>query len=76
LADAFTGYAICASAVSPYDSGFVYKTTDAGETWNQVHYDVSTGFLGLGVLDASTVYAGGLNQTIIKTQMEEPHGAQ
>lgn len=67
MANSQTGYAVCAGAAAPYYPGYVFKTIDGGGTWSQVYNNPNVGLLGLAVIDAATVYAGGSIQTIIKT---------
>lgn len=52
------GYAV--SSTSTFTSGIVIKTTNGGTTWTPV-YTNDQGLLGLAVIDANTVYAGGGN---------------
>lgn len=63
--DATTGFAVASSGT--FVSGYIYRTTDGGETWEQVYSDANKGFLALTIIDASTIYAGGYGQTILKS---------
>ncbi len=60
-----TGY--IAASDGSFGNGAIYKTTDGGTTWSLVYSDVLTGFLGLAVVDSSTIYAGGKDDKIIKS---------
>jgi photosystem II stability/assembly factor-like uncharacterized protein len=61
------GFAVASGSVSPFPSGFVYKTTDGGTTWTTIHEDAGVGFLGLAVVDENHIVIGGSYQTIKQT---------
>jgi photosystem II stability/assembly factor-like uncharacterized protein len=65
MADELNGYLACAN--SGFEHGYIFKTTDGGETWQQIYSSDTLGMLALAVVDQDTMYAGGNLQTIIKT---------
>lgn len=58
FASASIGY--CVSSTSAFASGIVLKTTDGGDNWSSVYTNIQ-GLLGLAVIDANTIFAGGGN---------------
>ncbi len=60
-----TGYAVASDG--SLLNGAIIQTTNGGASWTNQYSNAAVGLLGLAVVNSKVAYAGGENQTIVKT---------